>query len=199
MTETDEKEIIKKAQAGDRSACDLLFAKYRNLVRMKAGLYFMAGADKDDVEQEGMLGLLNAIRSYDADKGAVFKTFADLCITRQIQTAIKAAHRKKHTPLNEYTSLHMSLTDEEGEEGDALIDTIASEVEADPLTMLIDQELYADVENGIDNLLSSFEKQVISMHLDGMSYTEIAQRLDKSPKQVDNALQRIKKKLKKIF
>jgi len=195
----DENEVVFLAQQSNQYAYDYLIKKYLELVNIKASAYFMAGADKEDIVQEGLLGLLKAIRNFDCEKGASFKTFADLCILRQIQSAIKLASRNKHKPLNDYASLSEPMEGNSDESGRnvSLLDALAEEANNDPLEMLVDKEYYNNLTLGINNELSDFELEVINLYVDGMSYQEIGVKLGKSAKQIDNALQRTKKKLSK--
>ena len=175
-------------------ATEFLLARYKNTVRSKARMYFLVGADHDDIVQEGMIGLFKAIRDFDSKKQVSFKSFAELCVRRQIITAIKAATRKKHIPLNSYISLSKPLFDDDnGDFSDFL-----SELEATgPEDMFIWKENAADVVKKIEESLSKLEKEVLNMYLDGKSYQEIAKIMNRPPKSIDNALQRIKKKLEK--
>lgn len=195
----DENEVVLLAQQSNQYAYDYLIKHYLDLVNIKASAYFMAGADKEDIVQEGLLGLLKAIRSFDCEKGASFKTFADLCILRQIQSAIKLASRNKHKPLNDYASLSEPM--ETNADGDgrkvSILAALVEKVNNDPLEMLVDKEYYNSLTLGINKELSDFEREVVNLYVDGMNYQEIAEKLNKSTKQIDNALQRTKKKLSK--
>lgn len=182
-----DEEIVKMAQGGDKDALDHLIARYRNYVYSKANTYFLVGAEREDVAQEGLIGLYKAIKDYDGTCGSSFKHFASLCVSRQIITAVKAATRKKHMPLNSYVSL-----DDENEGED--VSFIASESE-NPENIVISQEELESVEFKINKTLSKMEMQVLMYYTGGMSYEEIAAMLKKSVKSVDNALCRIKKKL----
>ena len=177
----------------DRAAADFLLNKYKNMVRSRAKAYFLAGGDSDDLVQEGMIGLFNAVRDYNPDKEASFSSFAELCVRRQIFTAIKTAGRQKHIPLNTYVSLNKPIDDEQPEI--TLSDTIAGPVLSDPETLYIRNENLRAVEVEIDEKLTDLEKRVLILHLQGMSYSEISEIIDKPAKSIDNALQRIKKKL----
>jgi RNA polymerase sporulation-specific sigma factor len=172
--------------------------KYKNLVRKNAKSMYILGADNDDLIQEGMIGLFKAIRDYDSGRDASFYTFADLCISRQIYKAVQASNREKHTPLNTYISLYSKMTDE-GNDGVSieLVNMLQSEVETNPEQLIIDQENVAHIESIIDKELSSFEKQVLDLYLTGMSYSQIAKVLSRDEKSTDNALQRLKAKLRK--
>lgn len=196
--DTDE-ELIVRLRDGEGQITDYIMDKYKNLVRNKAKSMYILGADREDLIQEGMIGLFKAIRDYDSGRDASFFTFADLCVSRQMYTAVQAAGRKKHAPLNTYISLYAnSPQKEEGEEGD-LINSIISKAEQSPEDMVIDKENVELMERAIDRELSSFEKQVLDLYLTGMKYTQIAKVLGKDDKSTDNALQRIKNKLKKLI
>ena len=188
---TDE-EIALLAKQGDADASEYLLNKYKNFVRSKARSYFLIGADHEDIVQEGMIGLYKAIRDYRPDRLASFRAFADLCIKRQIITAIKTATRQKHIPLNSYVSLNKPLYEEDGER--TLLDMIEGQV-TNPEELYINQEEMSSIQAMIDKLLSSFERQVLSAFLDGRSYQEIADMLGRHVKAIDNALQRIKMKM----
>lgn len=195
-----DEELIVRLRDGEEQITDFIMEKYKNLVRSKAKTMYLLGADSEDLIQEGMIGLFKAIRDYDSGRDASFFTFADLCVSRQIYTAIQASRRQKHTPLNTYISLYGSTERGEvnGEETE-LIDAIASGTDRNPEDLLIDKENVEDIEKIIEKELSSFEKQVLDLYLIGMKYTEIARVLGKDDKSTDNALQRIKIKLKKAF
>jgi RNA polymerase sporulation-specific sigma factor len=189
-----ELDLILAAQAGDEMASATLVAKYRSFVRCKARSYFLAGADRDDVVQEGMIGLYKAIRDYRSDRQSSFRSFAELCVTRQLITAIKTASRQKHGPLNTYVSLQRSATTEE--EGDRVLsDILAARHVCDPAEIVISAWEAASIKEGFTEALSSFESDVLCLYVDGKSYNEIADRLSRHPKAVDNALQRVKRKV----
>lgn len=179
------------AQAGDEEALTELLSRYRGTVWVKSASYFLAGGEHDDVVQEGMIGLYKAIRDFDPKRPASFRSFADLCITRQIQTAVKLASRQKHLPLNRYISLSKSDTPSE----DTPLELPDESYGVDPAKVVLNRELLEDLANGINTLLSELEKQVLIQHLDGKSYQEIATEMDKQVKSIDNALQRVKRKL----
>lgn len=183
-----DEEVVKAAQKGDKDALDHIIARYRNYVYSKANTYFLVGAERDDVAQEGFIGLYKAVKDYDDQCGSSFKHFASLCISRQIITAIKAATRKKHIPLNSY----VSLDNKEGESED--ISLVISENE-NPESIIISQEEMEISEFKINRILSKMEMQVLMYYTEGMSYEEIAAAIKKPVKSVDNALSRIKKKL----
>ena len=193
---TDE-EIAMLAQAGDEDASEYLLNKYKNFVRSKARSYFLVGADHEDIVQEGMIGLFKAFRDFKPDKLASFHAFAELCITRQIITAIKTATRQKHIPLNSYVSLNKPLYDEESDR--TLLDVCAEGHSANPEELLISQEDLRGIHQKIDEVLSSLEQEVLSAYLDGKSYQEIADMLGRHVKSIDNALQRVKRKLEKYL
>ena len=193
---TDE-EIIKEIRNGDKQALTYLMNKYKEIVNLKVGKYFMIGAEKEDIIQEGLIGLFKAIKTYNAEKNNTFKTFANMCIERQLITAIKSSNRQKHMPLNSYLSLNMSAYDNEEENGAELMDTFDSKTIEDPLETIINKEYYDEIEKSIDKTLSQFEKQVLDRYMKGESYVTIAKRLDSPVKSVDNAIQRIRKKAMK--
>ena len=191
---TDE-ELIELIKSGDKYAIDFLIEKYKDLVNMKVGKYFMIGAEKEDIVQEGMIGLFKAIQSYKTDKQNSFKTFANLCVERQLITAIKTSNRQKHQPLNSYLSLSSSAYNNEDDENNSeMIEFFDSHTTEDPLETLTKKEYYKKVENAIDTTLSSFEKQVLQRFIKGESYVDIAARLDAPVKSVDNAIKKNKKK-----
>lgn len=193
---TDE-EIIKEIRNGDKQALTYLMNKYKEIVNLKVGKYFMVGAEKEDIVQEGLIGLFKAIKTFNVEKNNTFKTFANMCIERQLITAIKSSNRQKHMPLNSYLSLNMSAYDNEEENGAELMDTFDSKTIEDPLETIINKEYYDEIEKSIDKTLSQFEKQVLDRYMKGESYVTIAKRLDSPVKSVDNAIQRIRKKAMK--
>ncbi|MBE5871501.1 MAG: RNA polymerase sporulation sigma factor SigH [Lachnospiraceae bacterium] len=199
---TDE-ELILRLRDGEGAVTDYIMNKYKNLVRSKAKTMYILGGDSDDLIQEGMIGLFKAVRDFDPGRDASFFTFADLCIMRQMYTAIQSYGRKKHSPLNFYTSLYENMANKEkgGEDaGEApLMDIMASEEENNPESLLIDKENVENIERIIQRELSVFEKQVLDLYITGMNYTEIARVLGKDEKSTDNALQRLKTKLKKYL
>ena len=189
----DDNKLIQKIKNGDKKALNYLLEKYTEVVSMKAGKYFIVGAEKEDIIQEGLIGLFKAIKSFDPEKQSSFKTFANLCVERQLQTAIKSSMRQKHMPLNSYLSLNISAYDEN--EDTSLLEVFETENAAeDPLDIVTKKEYYTFVEDRIDDTLSDFEKQVLHRYTNGESYTEIAEKLDAPVKSVDNAIQRIRKK-----
>ena len=193
--EMQDEDIIAKIHSGDTEALDYLICKYRDLVNSKVSKYFIIGADKEDITQEGLIGLYKAIKDYKGDKQSSFKSFANLCIERQLITAIKSSNRQKHMPLNSYLSLNMNAynSDEDSTETE-IINVLDSNVIEDPLETITKKEYYNSVENAIDTSLSDFEKKVLSRYIQGDSYVKIAQRLDTPVKSIDNAIQRIRKK-----
>lgn len=192
-----DEELALLAQQGDDAALEYLLNKYKNFVRSKARSYFLIGADHEDIVQEGMIGLYKAIRDFKPEKLSSFRAFAELCITRQIITAIKTATRQKHIPLNSYVSLNKPIYDEESDR--TLLDVITEGRVANPEDMLISQEDVGLIEDRIGQMLSSLEREVLSAYLDGKSYQEIALELDRHVKSIDNALQRVKRKLEKFL
>ena len=194
---TDE-QLIDMLKDGETQITDYIIDKYKNLVRKKAKSMYILGADNDDLIQEGMIGLFKAVRDFDAGRDASFYTFADLCVSRQMYNAVQASRREKHAPLNTYISLYADMAETEGESsGMELVNVLASEVETNPEQLLIDKENVADIEAIIDKELSSFEKQVLDLYITGMSYSQIAKVLSRDEKSTDNALQRLKSKLRK--
>ena len=193
---TDE-EIVLLAQEPDGAALEYLLNKYKNFVRSRARSYFLIGADHEDIVQEGMIGLYKAIRDFKTDKLSSFRAFAELCITRQIITAIKTATRQKHIPLNSYISLNKPIYDEENDR--TLLDVISEEIQSNPEELLISQEDLLLIEGRIGEMLSPLEKQVLLRYLDGKSYQEISDELGRHVKSIDNALQRIKRKMQSFL
>ena len=193
---TDE-ELIRLLRAGESEISDYMCNKYKNLVRKNAASMYILGAEPEDIIQEGMIGLFKAVRDYDPQKDASFYTFAELCISRQIYTAIQAAGRKKHMPLNTYVSLYGD-SEENGDKSGSLEEYTGSDV-CNPEQVLIDRENVEDIERAIDENLSVFERQVLDLHLTGLKYVQIARILGRDEKSTDNALQRIRSKIKKIL
>lgn len=191
-----DEEIVALAQGGDTLAQEYLINKYRNFVRAKARAYFLIGADREDIIQEGMIGLYKAIRDFRLDKLASFRAFAELCVTRQIITAIKTATRQKHSPLNSAVSLNKPIYDEDSDR--TLMDVFQADVN-DPEEVVISQEEYGDIEAKMGEFLSDLEWKVLNYYLDGKSYQEIAQELHRHVKSIDNALQRVKRKLERYL
>ena len=191
---TDE-QIISQIKQGDQESLAYLLEKYKNLVNIKVSKYFMIGAEKEDILQEGMIGLFKAIKDFKEEKQKSFKSFANICIERQLITAIKSSNRQKHMPLNSYLSLNMSAY--EDDEADTVIDVFDSSLIEDPLETLTKKEYYMDIENAIDKSLSNFEKKVLNRFAKGESYVQIADKLNAPVKSIDNAIQRIRKKTMK--
>lgn len=190
-----DEEIVFEAKKGNIRAQEFLINKYQNFVKAKAKSYFLIGADKEDIYQEGMIGLYKAIRDFKADKLSSFKAFAELCVTRQIITAIKTATRQKHIPLNTYISLNKPIYDEESDR--TLLDILSMAKVTDPEELIISQEELKHIQNEIGDVLSELEMEVLASYLDGKSYQEIACDLNRHAKSIDNALQRVKRKLEK--
>jgi len=195
--EMADEQIVDHARLGDRIAEEYLINKYKNFVRAKARSYFLIGADREDIIQEGMIGLYKAIRDFKSDKLASFRAFAELCITRQIITAIKTATRQKHIPLNSYVSLNKPIYDEESDR--TLLDVLSGNKVTDPEELVISREEFVDIESKMGEFLSELEREVLNAYLDGKSYQEIAQELNRHVKSIDNALQRVKRKLERYI
>ena len=194
---TDE-ELIDRLRHGEAAITDYIMDKYKNLVRKKAKSMYILGADNDDLIQEGMIGLFKAMRDYDSGRDASFYTFADLCISRQMYNAVQASGREKHIPLNSYVSLYTNMSETESEgNSTSLLSMLASETENNPEEIVIDKENVAAIEAIIDKELSDFEKQVLDLYITGMTYSQIARVLGRDGKSTDNALQRLKAKLKR--
>lgn len=193
---TDE-DIVMEAKNGDEIALEFLINKYKNFVKAKARSYFLIGADREDIIQEGMIGLFKAIRDYRDDKLASFRAFAELCITRQIITAIKTATRQKHIPLNSYISLNKPIYDEDSDR--TLLDILSGTKITDPEELMINREEYHDIEYKMGEILSELEWKVLNLYLEGKSYQEIAIDLERHVKSIDNALQRVKRKLERYL
>ena len=187
-----DEEVLKIVKSGDKNALEYIMNKYRDVVNIKVSKYFIVGAEKDDIVQEGLIGLYKAIKSFDCEKDNSFKTFANLCIERQLITAIKTSNRQKHMPLNSYLSLNMSAY--EDDEADTIIDVFDSNLVEDPLDTITKKEYYLSIENAIDKSLSTFEKQVLNRFAKGETYVQIADKLNTPVKSIDNAIQRIRKK-----
>ena len=193
---TDE-QVVRLAQGADNQALEYLLNKYKNFVRTKARSYFLIGADHEDIVQEGMIGLYKSIRDYREEKLSSFRAFAELCITRQIITAIKTATRQKHIPLNSYISLNKPIYEEDSDR--TLLDVITEEGMSNPEDMMIDREDLSFIEGRIGQMMSELEKQVLVRYMEGKSYVEIADEMGRHVKSIDNALQRIKRKLMKYL
>ena len=197
LVNMSDEEVVELARQGDNDAQEYLIGKYKNFVRAKARSYFLIGADKEDIIQEGMIGLYKAIRDYRPDKLSSFRAFAELCITRQIITAIKTATRQKHIPLNSYISLNKPIYDEDSDR--TLLDVISGTRVTDPEELVISQEDFDDIESKMGEILSSLEWNVLMYYLEGKSYQDIAAGLDRHVKSIDNALQRVKRKLERYL
>jgi RNA polymerase sporulation-specific sigma factor len=191
----EDEEVLTYVNAGCRQGMEYLIEKYKPLVRAKARSYFLVGADREDIVQEGMIGLFKAVRDYKPEKQIPFKAFADICITRQVITAVKAATRQKHIPLNSYVSLNKKVFDEDSDK--YLIEVIEEASVTNPEELLISKEEICFIESLVIELLSPFEKEVLRKYLSGITYQEIAKQLNKPVKSIDNALQRLKKKIEK--
>ncbi|AGF53990.1 RNA polymerase sigma-H factor [Clostridium saccharoperbutylacetonicum] len=192
-----DEEIVVKAKNGDNRAQEYLISKYENFVKSKAKAYFLIGADKEDIYQEGMIGLYKAIRDFNPEKSTSFKAFAEICVVRQIITAIKTATRQKHIPLNTYVSLNKPIYEEESER--TLLDVLVGLKISDPEELMISKEQMDYIEEKISKVLSDLELEVLTSYLDGKSYQEIASNLERHSKSIDNALQRVKRKLEKCL
>jgi RNA polymerase sporulation-specific sigma factor len=202
QTETDfevrsDEDIVMEAKNGDVVALEFLINKYKNFVKAKARSYFLIGADREDIIQEGMIGLYKAIRDFRDDKLSSFRAFAELCITRQIITAIKTATRQKHIPLNSYVSLNKPIYDEDSDR--TLLDILSGTKITDPEELMINREEYNDIEYKMGEILSELEWKVLTLYLEGKSYQEIAIDLERHVKSIDNALQRVKRKLERYL
>ncbi|MCH5275926.1 MAG: RNA polymerase sporulation sigma factor SigH [Lachnospiraceae bacterium] len=196
FAQTSDEELIVRLRDGEERITDYIMDKYKNLVRSKAGSMYILGGDRDDLIQEGMIGLFKAIRDYDSGRDASFFTFAELCISRQMYSAVQAAGRMKHIPLNSYISLYQ--TEEHGEEEKRILDILADNG-LNPEDLVIDKENVENLEKQINKELSSFEKQVFELYMTGMSYSQIAKVLGRDDKSTDNALQRLKTKIRRMI
>lgn len=192
-----DEEVVMEAKASNNKAQEYLISKYENFVKAKAKSYFLIGADKEDIYQEGMIGLYKAIRDFNPEKSTSFKAFAEICVTRQIITAIKTATRQKHIPLNTYVSLNKPIYEEESER--TLLDVLSGLKISDPEELMISKEQMHFIEEKISEVLSGLEREVLTSYLDGKSYQEIACDLERHSKSIDNALQRVKRKLEKCL
>ena len=188
-----DEELVRLAQQQDGAAMECLLNRYKNFVRTKARSYFLIGADHEDIVQEGMIGLYKAIRDYREEKLKSFRAFAELCITRQIITAIKTATRQKHIPLNNYVSLNRPIYEEDSDR--TLLDVITEDAPTNPEEVLINRENLSVIEGRIGEILSDLEKEVLTRYIEGKSYQEISDEMGRHVKSIDNALQRIKRKL----
>ena len=196
-----DEEIVERIQAGDQLAMDYFMEKYKYFVRDKAKAFFLIGGEKDDLIQEGMIGLYKAIRDFQSDKNSSFFNFADLCISRQIYNAIKASNRKKNIPLNTYISLDLPVYTKDGSESkkETLVNIIRQKAVSNPEDLLIDKENTSMIEYELVSRLSNLEKQVLELYMQDLTYIQIAEALDRQPKAIDNALTRIKTKLKQVL
>lgn len=190
--ELSDESVVLRAQEGDEYALEHLLRRYKMFVRSKTRQYFIAGADDDDLQQEGTIGLYKAVRDFDSGKGS-FKSFAELCITRQVITAIKAATRQKHTPLNHSVSINKPVYDEDTDR--TMLELIGMDKNLDPAEIFLKHEMSADVQRRMGENMSPLETQVLELYMEGRSYQDIAFRLGKRVKSIDNSLQRIKRKL----
>ncbi|MGI6615084.1 MAG: RNA polymerase sporulation sigma factor SigH [Dethiobacteria bacterium] len=192
-----DEDIVSEAKEGNSIALEFMILKYKNFVKAKARSYFLIGADREDIIQEGMIGLYKAIRDFRGDKLSSFRAFAELCITRQIITAIKTATRQKHIPLNSYVSLNKPIYDEDSDR--TLLDVLSGTKITDPEELMINREEYNDIEYKMGEILSDLEWKVLTLYLEGKSYQEIAEDLERHVKSIDNALQRVKRKLERYL
>lgn len=192
-----DEELISEARKGSVLAQECLINKYKSFVKAKARTYFLIGADREDIIQEGLIGLCKAIRDFNADKLSSFKAFAEICITRQIITAIKTATRQKHIPLNSYVSLNKPMFEDESER--SLNDILCTDSDSNPEEMMISREEYSIIEEKISRSLSPLEHKVLELYLQGSTYQEIAEEVDRQVKSIDNALQRVKRKLERFL
>lgn len=190
---TDE-DLVVLARTGDTWATDTLLVRYRNYARAKARSYFLQGGDREDIIQEGMIGLFKAVRDFLPDRQSSFRAFAELCISRQIITAIKTATRQKHIPLNSYISLHKPIASDDADTR-SMMDVLPALEASDPLEILLNTADFASLKTCFDEILSGLEGEVLILYLDGRSYQEIAEHLGRHVKSIDNALQRIKRKI----
>lgn len=193
-----DEELIDRLRGGEERITDYICDKYKNLVRSKAKSMFILGGDNEDLIQEGMIGLFKAVRDYDSGRDASFYTFADLCISRQMYTAVQASQRQKHIPLNTYVSFYANSSESDKEEN-SLLEALVDPTELNPEQMFLDKERVSYLEQMIEQELSTFEKQVLDLYMTGMSYVQIAKVLGRDEKSTDNALQRLKSKIKKFL
>lgn len=194
LKDMSDEDLVVEVRSGSDQAIDLLLHRYRHYARAKARTYFLAGADKEDIVQEGMIGLYKAIRDFQADKNTAFRAFAELCMTRQIITAIKTATRQKHQPLNSYVSLNKPASNDDDDDR-SIGDSISTRTVMDPAELVVSAEELANIKASVGKVLSVFETEVLQLYMDGKSYQQIADMLGRHVKSIDNALQRIKRKL----
>ncbi len=190
-----DEELVEQARSGDEVALEHLLHRYKNFTRAKARSYFLVGADKEDIVQEGMIGLYKSIRDFQAERQTSFRAFAELCITRQIITAIKSATRQKHIPLNSYVSLNRPVSHDDGDQDRVLVDVLSTHTAADPVELVISSEEVKSMQTSFSEILSDLEAHVLHLYLEGKSYQDIATSLKRHVKSIDNALQRIKRKV----
>lgn len=194
LKDLNDEELVERARSGADAAIDLLLQRYRHYARAKARTYFLAGADREDIVQEGMIGLYKAIRDFEPARKIAFRAFAELCMTRQIITAIKTATRQKHAPLNSYVSLNKPISEDDDSDR-SVGDSITSTAMDNPMDLVISKEEVDKIRSSVERLLSSFETEVLTLYMEGKSYQEIGGMLGRHVKSIDNALQRIKRKL----
>lgn len=197
FSDNSDEALILAYQNGDSSAVDSLLEKYKYLVRKKARTLYLIGGENEDLIQEGMIALYKAIRDYDIEKESSFVQFAEICIEHQLYNVIKGANRMKNSPLNTYISLYSPLGGTNDTSRETLADTLLPNEQTNPEDIVIDKENVTDIQSAIEKKLSTFEKRVVELYIDGCNYQQIAKSLDKTPKSIDNALQRIKKKINK--
>ncbi len=197
LNKCSDEELVNLYRQGNEQAVEYLFEKYKNLVRKKAKAMYLAGGDNDDLIQEGMIGLYKAVRDYKEERDASFFTFASMCINRQMITAVTASNRKKNIPLNSYVSFDSPVSGEEDSDM-KLADVLPPSIEQNPEKLFIDKEFANDLQKKVMESLSSFEKEVFKYYMDGKDYIEISENMNKTPKSIDNALQRIRNKVDKI-
>lgn len=194
LKDLNDEELVERARSGVDVAIDLLLHRYRHYARAKARTYFLAGADREDIVQEGMIGLYKAIRDFEPSRNIAFRAFAELCMTRQIITAIKTATRQKHAPLNSYVSLNKPVSEDDDSDR-SVGDSITSTTMDNPVDLVISKEEVEKIRSSVERLLSGFETEVLTLYMEGKSYQEIGGMLGRHVKSIDNALQRIKRKL----
>lgn len=198
LAEYDDETLVERARDGDEAAIETLISRYRHYARAKARSYFLAGADREDIVQEGMIGLYKAVRDFQIDRNTAFRAFAELCITRQIITAIKTATRQKHAPLNSYVSLNKAGTGE-ADDDRPLEHALIAPLTSDPAELVVSADEIAGIKESMGQVLSALETEVLQLYMEGKSYQEIAGMLGRHVKSIDNALQRIKRKLEQYL